>query len=46
MRIGELASLAGSDVDTIRFYEKSASFPSPRALKRTIGTTTTSIRID
>ena len=29
MRIGELASLAGSDVDTIRYYEKIGILPKP-----------------
>jgi MerR family copper efflux transcriptional regulator len=30
MKIGELASLSGLSVDTIRFYEKQGLIPSPR----------------
>jgi Cd(II)/Pb(II)-responsive transcriptional regulator len=29
MRIGELAQVAGTDVDTIRYYEKSGLMPAP-----------------
>jgi Cd(II)/Pb(II)-responsive transcriptional regulator len=29
MRIGELAKVAGTDVDTIRYYEKSGLLPAP-----------------